>query len=64
MVLRQLGQPCRPEAVRNEAALYAGCISGAVQREDYLRIIGDAGLINVKVQKERKSEIRNEIPIR
>jgi SAM-dependent methyltransferase len=53
-----------PEAVRNEAALYAGCISGAVQKEEYLQIVRDAGFINVTVQKERKTEIPNEILIR
>lgn len=53
-----------PEAVRNEAALYSGCISGAVQRDEYLRTIADAGFVNVTVQKERKIEIPNEILIR
>ncbi len=53
-----------PEAVRNEAALYAGCISGAVQKDAYLRTIGGAGFVNITVQKERKVEIPNEILIR
>ena len=53
-----------PEAVRNEAALYAGCISGAVQKEEYLRTIAGAGFVNVAVQKDRKIDIPNEILIR
>lgn len=53
-----------PEAVRNEAALYAGCISGAMQKEEYLRAITEAGFVNVTVQKERETEIPNEILIR
>jgi ubiquinone/menaquinone biosynthesis C-methylase UbiE len=53
-----------PEAVRNEAALYAGCISGAVQKEEYLRTIAEAGFINATVQKERTIEVPNEILIR
>jgi hypothetical protein len=53
-----------PEAVRNEAALYAGCISGAVQKDEYLRTIEEAGFVNVTVQKERVIDVPNEILIR
>jgi ubiquinone/menaquinone biosynthesis C-methylase UbiE len=50
-----------PDDLRNEATLYAGCISGAVQKEEYLRIIKEAGFANIVVQKDRKIEIPNEI---
>jgi arsenite methyltransferase len=50
-----------PNDLRQEAALYAGCISGAVQKEEYLRIIQEAGFKNIVVQKDRKIEIPNEI---
>jgi arsenite methyltransferase len=50
-----------PEDLRKEAALYAGCISGAVQKEEYLRIIKEAGFTNIKIQKEHVVEIPNEI---
>jgi arsenite methyltransferase len=50
-----------PKDLRQEAALYAGCISGAVQKEEYLRIIREAGFKNIVVQKDRKIEIPNEI---
>ncbi len=53
-----------PTELRDEAALYAGCIAGAVQKEEYLRIIADAGFVNITLQKERKVEIPNEILIR
>ena len=53
-----------PEDLRHEAALYAGCISGAVQKEEYLRIIQNSGFVNVKIQKERKIDIPNEILVR
>jgi arsenite methyltransferase len=48
-----------PDTVRNEAALYAGCIAGAQQKEEYLSVIREAGFINVTVQKERRIEIPN-----
>ena len=49
------------DELREEASLYAGCISGAVQKENYLRIIRDVGFTNITVQKERKLAIPNEV---
>jgi arsenite methyltransferase len=49
--------------LKKEAALYAGCISGDVQKEEYLRVIKEAGFTNITVQKDRKVEIPNEILI-
>lgn len=49
------------DELRREASLYAGCISGAVQKEEYLRTIRDTGFTNVIVQKERKIDIPNEV---
>jgi len=49
------------DELRREATLYAGCISGAVQKEEYLRIIREAGFTNITVQKDRKIDIPNEI---
>ena len=46
-----------PEGLREEAALYAGCVSGALIKEDYLQLIVDSGFKNIKVQKERKIEL-------
>lgn len=53
-----------PEELRKEAAMYAGCVSGAVQKEDYLSIIAKAGFINILVQKERQIDLPNEILIK
>ncbi|MGD1046082.1 MAG: arsenite methyltransferase [Bacteroidota bacterium] len=50
-----------PDDLRKEATLYAGCISGAVQKEEYLRIIKEAGFIKITIQKDRKIDVPNEI---
>jgi ubiquinone/menaquinone biosynthesis C-methylase UbiE len=50
-----------PDDLRHEAALYAGCISGAVQKEEYLSIIRNAGFVSLEVQKERKIEVPDDI---
>jgi len=49
------------DELRKEATLYAGCISGAVQKEEYLRIIMEAGFTNITIQKDRKIDIPNDI---
>jgi arsenite methyltransferase len=50
-----------PEGLRKEAALYAGCVSGALIKEDYLQLIKDAGFTNIKIQRERKNELPDDL---
>ncbi len=34
--------------------MYVGCVAGgALQINDYLKVIGDSGLVSVKIQKEK-----------
>lgn len=42
-----------PESLRKDAEMYAGCVSGAIQKNDYLDAIDKAGFINIKIQKEK-----------
>ncbi len=53
-----------PEGVRHDAALYAGCVAGAIQKEEYLMIVREAGFTNIEVQKERVIDIPNEVYLR
>jgi arsenite methyltransferase len=53
-----------PDDLKKAAILYAGCISGAVQKEEYLRIIQETGFTNITIQKERKIDIPDEILIK
>ncbi|HCM77841.1 MAG TPA: arsenite S-adenosylmethyltransferase [Cytophagales bacterium] len=50
-----------PEALRQSAEMYAGCVSGAIQKEEYLAIIKEAGFTNIKLQKEKKIALPDEI---
>jgi arsenite methyltransferase len=50
-----------PAKWKEVAELYAGCISGAIQKENYLDIIGEAGFAKIKVQKEKTIIIPDEI---
>jgi arsenite methyltransferase len=50
-----------PEGLQKSAEMYAGCVSGAIQKEDYLHIIEQAGFKNVQVQKEKRITLPDEI---
>ncbi len=50
-----------PKGIMNAAEMYAGCISGALQQEDYIEAIKDAGFKNIKITKERVVEIPDDI---
>ena len=50
-----------PEGLRKNAEMYAGCVSGAIQKEEYLQIIKSAGFTNIQLQKEKKIIIPDEI---
>jgi len=50
-----------PASIKAGAELYAGCVSGAIKKEEYLGIIEKSGFENIKVQKERVIEIPDDI---
>lgn len=50
-----------PQKWQEVAELYAGCISGAIQREEYLGIIKEAGFTNITLQKEKKIVLPDDI---
>lgn len=43
------------------AELYAGCVSGAIQKTEYLSIIQEAGFENITLQKEKEIVLPDEI---
>lgn len=50
-----------PQSVKNDAEMYAGCVAGALNMDDYLQIIRDAGFENIQIHKQKKIEIPDEI---
>jgi SAM-dependent methyltransferase len=50
-----------PEGLQKSAEMYAGCVSGAIQKSDYLSIIEKAGFKNVSIQKEKRIKLPDEI---
>ena len=50
-----------PEGLQKSAEMYAGCVSGAIQKEEYLDAIKQAGFTDLKVQKEKRINLPDEI---
>ena len=50
-----------PEGLQEAAALYAGCVTGAMQKEEYLKVIGEAGFRNIMIQKIQRTNLPEEI---
>lgn len=50
-----------PEKIQQAAEMYAGCVSGAVQKEQYLQIMSDSKLVNIKIQKEKLIAVPDDI---
>ncbi len=50
-----------PEALRKDAELYAGCVSGAIQKEEYLSFIREQGFTDITLQKEKTITLPDDI---
>jgi ubiquinone/menaquinone biosynthesis C-methylase UbiE len=50
-----------PEKLKEAAELYAGCVSGAVQKEEYLKLILKQGFHQLELKNEKESVIPNSI---
>ena len=50
-----------PEQLQNAAEMYAGCVAGAMQKDNYLQVIAEAGFQNVTIQKEKPIAIPEDI---
>lgn len=50
-----------PAKLREAAEMYAGCVSGAIQKEVYLELIHATGFKNVTVQKEKSILLPDDI---
>ena len=50
-----------PEGIRNAAEMYAGCVSGAIQKQVYMELIHANGFENVTIQKEKAIIIPDDI---
>lgn len=50
-----------PDGLRNDAEMYAGCVSGAIQMDTYLHLLHDVGFTTITVQKQKTIELPDDI---
>ena len=50
-----------PANIQNAAEMYAGCVSGAIQKQVYLELIEGNGFINITIQKEKAIIVPDDI---
>ena len=50
-----------PEGLRKDAEMYAGCVSGAIQKQVYMELINANGFENITIQKEKAIVIPDDI---
>ncbi|MFN8145794.1 MAG: arsenite methyltransferase [Bacteroidia bacterium] len=50
-----------PESLRKDSEMYAGCVAGAIQKNDYLEFILKSGFKNIQIQKEKRINIPDDI---
>ncbi len=50
-----------PVALQQDAEMYAGCVAGAIQKDEYLNFIREAGFSNISLQKEKPIIIPEDI---
>lgn len=50
-----------PDELRQSAEMYAGCVAGAIQKDDYLDLIKEAGFQNITIQKQKSIIIPDDI---
>lgn len=53
-----------PNEVRDDMLLWAGCVSGAMEKEEYLTVIKAAGFVDVNVVSEKPYPSDDGIPFR
>ncbi len=50
-----------PSELRKSAEMYAGCVAGALQQDEYLRIINSTGFVSTEIKKTKVIELPDEI---
>lgn len=50
-----------PDKIREHADMYAGCVSSAIQKEEYLGFIKSSGFKNIEIKKERTLVVPEDI---
>jgi len=50
-----------PPGIQQAAEMYAGCVAGAIQKQEYLALIGTTGFTGISLQKEKPITVPDDI---
>jgi len=50
-----------PDAIKEDAEMYAGCVAGAIDKDEYLDIVKNTGFENITVQKMKEIQLPDEM---
>ena len=50
-----------PDNLKKAAEMYAGCVSGAIQKDEYMELINKVGFESITIQKEKEITIPDDI---
>ncbi len=53
-----------PDKIQKAGEMYAGCVSGAIDKTEYLNIMKDVGFADVAIKKDKKIDLPDEILIK
>lgn len=51
-----------PQDVRRNLELWAGCVAGALDKDEYLGIVREAGFKNITIASEKKYSLEQDVP--
>jgi len=50
-----------PSEIKEDAEMYAGCVAGAIDKNEYLNIVNNSGFKNITVQKLKEIQLPDEM---
>ena len=50
-----------PAEIKSAAEMYAGCVAGALQKDEYLNMIKNGGFKNIQIQKQKVITVPSDI---
>jgi arsenite methyltransferase len=51
-----------PEKLRNDMLQWAGCVAGALDKEEYLAIVREVGFIDLMIAAEKPYQLDSTLP--
>jgi ubiquinone/menaquinone biosynthesis C-methylase UbiE len=50
-----------PDELKKSAEMYAGCVAGAIQQEDYINLLKEVGFVNIEIKKTKTINLPDEV---